>query len=95
MERTCQSQKPAINFFGFSEGAVDYSAFRAGETDALALGTGLETFGGEQDAGLHQLLVEFSHVGEELLAGQYAGLGVFVGFHYDHESHCCFSFFWG
>src|SRR5712671_322158 len=81
--------------FGLGERPVRDGTFWAGEADALALGTGLETLGGEQDAGLHQLLVEFSHVGEELLAGQYAGLGVFVGFHYDHESHCCISFFWG
>ena len=38
-------------------------------------------------AGLHQLLVELAHRGEQLLAGHDARLGVLGGLDDDHESH--------
>jgi len=64
MERTCQSQKPAISSLVSAKGPSITVRFEPEKRTRLPLETGLETFGGEQDAGLDQLLIEFSHFGE-------------------------------
>ena len=38
---------------GLAEGPIDHRALLAGEADAHALGAGMESFTGEEDAGFH------------------------------------------
>src|SRR5215813_10516031 len=77
-------------FFCFGEGAIDHSGLlaAAGEANALALRAWRETFGGQHNAGLYELLVEFAHFGEKLLTGQNACFGILAGLHENHHSHC-------
>src|SRR5438552_7660572 len=72
---------------GLGEGPVDDGALRTREPDARALRARVQPFAREHHAGLHQLLVELPHRGEELLVGHHAGFRVLAGFDYDHESH--------
>src|SRR6266487_5406277 len=72
---------------GLCERSVDHGALTPGEADARALGAILEPLGGEQHAGLRQLLVELPHLGEDLLVRQDALLRVLVRLDQHHESH--------
>src|SRR5262245_30195451 len=72
---------------GLCEGAVDHGALVAGEPDARAFGAWLKPVAIEHHAGLHHLLVELRHGGEDLLRGHLAGLGVLGGLDHHHESH--------
>src|SRR5439155_23965193 len=71
----------------FGEGPVGHRPLPAGELHARSLGARLEALAGEQHAGFLQLLVELAHLGQDLLIGKDARLGVLVGLHQDHESH--------
>src|SRR6266540_3312066 len=72
---------------GLGEGPVDDGALGSREPDARALRARVQPFAREHHAGLHQLLVELPHRGEELLVGHHPGLRILTGFDYDHESH--------
>src|SRR6266480_422361 len=61
--------------------------------DRLFLRPRLEPLAREDHAGLHQLVVELSHLGEDLLVRKDPGLGVLVGLHQHHESHSNVSFY--
>src|SRR5262245_65708709 len=74
-------------FLGLREWAVNHRALVAGEPHSRALGTWLQPVAIEHHAGLHHLLVELRHGGEDLLGGQLAGLGVLGGLDHHHESH--------
>ena len=69
---TCKIEKPGDELLGLGEGAVDGGTRLAGEFDACAFGAGMEAIEGEQDAGLHELLVVLTHVGHELWIGKCA-----------------------
>jgi hypothetical protein len=73
-----QIQKPAISSLVSAKGP---STFRAG----------MQPVAGQHHARLHELLVVFPHVGEELLAGHHACFTLFARFDDDHESHCRIS----
>jgi hypothetical protein len=51
--------------------------------------TWVQPFAGEHHAGFDQLFVIPSHLGEEFLTREDAGLRGLGGFDYDHESHFC------
>src|SRR5437879_155864 len=72
---------------GLGEGPVDDGALGSREPDARALRARVQPFAREHHAGLHQLLVELPHRGEELLVGHHPGFRILAGFDYDHESH--------
>ena len=47
----------------------------------------MQAFAGQHHAGLHQLLVELAHLGQQLLAGHHAGFGFLRRLDHHHESH--------
>src|SRR6267143_6214216 len=77
--------------FRLGKGPVDHGALRAREPDARALGTRLQPLAREHHAGFHQLFVEFTHFGEELLVGEDSRFRVLGRFDHHHESHRNFS----
>src|SRR5882762_1398002 len=77
--------------FRLGEGPVDHGALRAREPDARALGARMEPLAREHHAGFHQLFVEFTHFGEELLVGEDSRFRVLGGLDHHHESHRNFS----
>src|SRR5882762_8189796 len=77
--------------FRLGEGPVDHGALRAREPDARALGARLEPLAREHHAGFHQLFVEFTHFGQELLVGEDSRFRVLGGLDHHHESHRNFS----
>src|SRR2546427_4317056 len=64
-----------------------HGARSARERDARALAAGLDPLAREHHAGFHHRLVEPSHRGDQLWAGEHARLGVLVGSDEHHESH--------
>src|SRR5262249_54235188 len=74
-------------FLRLREGAIDDGPLGAGESDACALRTRVEPFAREHHAGLHQLFVELSHRGQQLLVRHHPRLRVLGGLDYRHESH--------
>src|SRR5438046_4627249 len=72
---------------GLGEGPVDDGALGSREPDARALRARVQALAREHHAGLHQLLVELPHRGEELLVGHHPGFRILAGFDRDHESH--------
>src|SRR5215211_2535859 len=77
------------------EGAVDHGALPSGELHPRALRARLQPLASEQHAGVHQLLVELAHLGEELLAGKDARLALLVRLEQKHESHRRVSLWFG
>src|SRR5437773_5989851 len=77
---------------GLGERAVDHSTLCSIEAHPHALRARLEPRAREHHASFHQLLVELTHVGEDLLVREGARLGVLVRFDDHHESHCLISF---
>src|SRR5215471_16386760 len=71
---------------------VDDRLLPAREAHPLAPAARMEPVGGEQHAGLDELLVEIPHRDEVLLLGQLAGLGVLRRLHQHHDSHCSVPF---
>jgi len=79
VDLTCHSQKPAISSFDLAKGpSITVRWFR--EPYARTLRSGLQTFGGEHYAGLHQLFVVLTHLGEDFLAGKNARFRLLVAF---------------
>src|SRR5580658_281630 len=75
-------------FLGFGERPVAHDALAAAaEFYAHAALAGVQPLGRQQYAGLHQLLVEAAHFGEDLFAGQHATFGIFIGLNDHHDSH--------
>ena len=81
------SQKPAISSLVSANGPSMTVRLLPGEPDAGALRAGLQPLAREHHAGLHQLLVELAHLGEQLLARQDARLGLLGGLDDHHEPH--------
>jgi hypothetical protein len=79
-EFTCQSQKPALIS---SESSNDPSITFLCEPENLTRlpRGGMKSFAREHNAGLHQLLVELPHLGEDLLAGHLACFRVLIPSH--------------
>src|SRR5258708_3337757 len=70
------------------EGPVDHRRLAGpGEPDARALRARMEAVGGQQHAGLQELLVEPAHLGDELPAREAARLALRVRLDQHHESH--------
>src|SRR5712691_8529149 len=70
------------------ERPVDHGPLASREPDTRALRARLQSLRREQHAGFRQLFIELPHRGEGFFVGEDSGLGVLVGFHQDHESHC-------
>src|SRR5438552_12741182 len=66
------------------ERTLVHGALIAGESHAGTLGALAQTVRGQEHAGFHQLLVEFSHVGKKLLVWMNSGFGL-PGCFYDHH----------
>ena len=83
-------------FLGLRERAIDdrLLAALAIEAHALARTAGLEPVTRLHDAGLHQLLVELRHVGQQLFAGHDPGLGILRRFDDHHDTHVPLLGFW-
>src|SRR5262245_46984640 len=79
--------KPSDELLGLREGPVDDGAALARESHARALARGVQALASEHDPGLHQLLVELAHVGQELLARHLAGFRRLRGFDDHHDFH--------
>src|SRR5262249_40243722 len=73
-------------FLGLREWAVNHRVLVAGEPHSRTLGTWLQPVAIEHHAGLHHLLVELRHGGEQLLGGHLAGFGVLSRFDHHHEA---------
>ena len=87
IERTCHSQKPAIELLGLGERAVGDGARVPEKCTRTPLDDGLQAVGGQQDAGLDQLLVVLAHGLEQLGRGHHARFGTLVRLDDDHDSH--------
>src|SRR6266545_2683329 len=79
--------EPGHQLLRLGERPVDHGALAVLEPDADALRAGVKSLARQHHACLHQLLVEFGHLGEDLLVGQDARLGVLVGLHQHQHSH--------
>jgi len=70
------------------ERSIDDGPLLSRKPDTGTLRAWVKSLAREHHASLHELLVELSHLGQLLLSGHYARLGVLVGFHQHDESHC-------
>src|SRR5205807_1886120 len=75
----------------FGEWAIDDRFLSARKLHPRTLAAGMKTFARQHYAGVRQLLIEISHVGEQLLTRHDTRFGIFIGFNNHHESHLRFS----
>src|SRR5437763_11238949 len=77
----------ADQLLGLGERAIDHAALAAAELDAHALGARVQPLARQHHAGLHQLLVELTHLAENLAARQHAPFRILVRPDDHHDAH--------
>src|SRR5262245_57081020 len=76
-----------VDVLGVGKGAIGHGFRPAREPHALALATGVQSLPGQHDTGLHELLVEVSHLAEQLLAWHHTCFGVLCRLDEHDNSH--------